>query len=67
MMKLSQLQSYHDVPYRYGLEQLPFDITQRELLCYFTLNVNDRKFIQEQRVRFKISRIVLSIHLVKKI
>ena len=50
------------VPYRYSLDELPFDITHRELLYFFSMDKEDRAFINE-RAKLKMSRIVLGIHI----
>jgi len=50
------------VPYRYGLETIPADITKQELLSYFSLVEDKRTFIK-QNCRLAESRIVLAIQL----
>ena len=36
------------IPYRYGLDELPGDITKREILCYFSFNDKEKSFILEK-------------------
>ncbi len=50
------------IPYRYGLDALPADITKRELLCYFSFNGEEKNFIIEKS-RIPSYRIVIGIQL----
>jgi hypothetical protein len=50
------------IPYRYGLDELPADITRRELLYFFSFNPTERQFVQAKG-RFPAYQIVLGIHL----
>jgi len=50
------------IPYRYGLDAIPVDITRQELLYYFSLTEDKQAFI-EQYCRLSASRIALSIQL----
>lgn len=50
------------IPYRYGLDELPADITRRELLYFFSFNPTERRFVQAKG-RFPTHQIVLGIHL----
>lgn len=50
------------IPYRYGLDELPVDITHRELLYFFSFNPTERQFVREKG-RFPAHQIVLGIHL----
>ena len=36
------------IPYRYGLDELPADITHRELLYFFSFNPTERQFVREK-------------------
>ena len=63
-MSLSPHQTYinDEVPYRYGLEKIPADITKQELLAYFSFNAEEQNLI-EQNSRLLPYRIVLGIQL----
>jgi hypothetical protein len=50
------------IPYRYGLDELPADITVRELLYFFSFDHEDKDFIRKKS-RFSSYRVVLGIHL----
>lgn len=59
---MAQLFETDQIPHRYGLDELPADITKRELLYYFSIGSEERSFIME-RGRFPSYRIVLGIQL----
>jgi hypothetical protein len=46
------------IPYRYGLDLLPADITRRELLYFFSFNPTERQFLLAKG-RFPAHQIVL--------
>jgi hypothetical protein len=52
----------NQIPCRYGLDELPADITRRELLYFFSFNPTERQFVREKG-RFPSHQIVLGIHL----
>lgn len=47
---------------RYGLDELPVDITKRELLYFFSFNPAEIQFVREKG-RFSSYQIVVAIHL----
>jgi hypothetical protein len=49
------------IPYRHGLDELPADITRRELLYYFSFNHTERQFLRAKG-RFPAHQIVLGIY-----
>jgi len=59
MVKFSETDQ---IPYRYGLDELPADITHRELLYFFSFNPTEKEFVREKG-RFPAHQIVLGIHL----
>lgn len=50
------------VRYRYGLDEIPFDITKQELLSYFSFTEDQKAFIN-RNCRMPSSRIALAIQL----
>ena len=50
------------IPYRYGLDELPADITRRELLYFFSFGHEEKEFIAEKS-RFPSYQLVMGIHL----
>ena len=50
------------VPYRYGVDEIPADITKQELLFYFSFNQEEGKFIHVNSRLFQ-SRVALGIQL----
>ena len=59
MAKFSETEQ---IPYRYGLDELPADITHRELLYFFSFNPTERQFARGKG-RFPAHQVVLGIHL----
>lgn len=54
--------TYNDIPYRYGLEDIPPDITKQELLAFFSFDDKDSTFIRE-KCRFYHYRVALGIQI----
>jgi hypothetical protein len=52
----------YQIPCRYGLDELPADITKRELLYFFSFKPTERQCVQAKG-RFPAHQIVLGIHL----
>jgi hypothetical protein len=50
------------IPCRYGLDELPADITRRELLYFFSFNPDEIQFVREKG-RFSSHQIVIATHL----
>ena len=50
------------MPCRYGVDELPADITRQELLYFFSFKPTERQFVQAKG-RFPANQIVLGIHL----
>ena len=50
------------IPCRYGLDELPADITRRELLYFFSFTPDEIQFVREKG-RFPSYQIVIAIHL----
>ena len=50
------------IPYRYGLDELPAGITNREVLYFFSFNPTERQFIREKG-RTPSHQIIIGIHL----
>ncbi len=51
-----------DIPYRYGLEEIPSDITKQELLAYFSLDAGGSAFIRE-KCRLYHYRVALGVQI----
>jgi hypothetical protein len=59
MVKFSETDQ---IPSRYGLDELPADITRRELLYFFSFTPDEIQFVREKG-RFSSYQIVIAIHL----
>jgi len=59
MVKFSETDQ---IPCRYGLDELPADITRRELLYFFSFTPDEIQFVREKG-RFPSYQIVMAIHL----
>jgi len=58
MVKFSETDQ---IPCRYGLDELPADITKRELLYFFSFNPAEIQFVREKG-RFPSYQIVVANH-----
>jgi len=59
---LTQTHTQDRVPYRYGVDEIPADISKQELLFYFSFNQKEREFIHVNSRLFQ-SRVALGIQL----
>ncbi len=53
---------HEDIPYRYGLEEIPSDITKQELLAYFSPGTGESAFIRE-KCRLYHYRVALGVQI----
>jgi hypothetical protein len=59
---MAKFSETNQIPYRYGLDELPADITHRELRYFFSFNPTERQFVREKG-HFSSHQIVIGIHL----
>jgi hypothetical protein len=59
---LVQFAETDKIAYRYGLDELPVDITNRELLYFFTFGNKEKSFIRKKS-RLPSYQLVIAIHL----